>query len=112
MKDAGFINVSARCLPIPVGTWPKDKKLKEIGAFNLIQYLDNLEGINLRLMSSVYGWSADEIKVYCAKLRSAFKNPKLRIQVGFPRVRSRAPTNDTQHNFFVVYGQKAESAVD
>ncbi|KAF2649012.1 S-adenosyl-L-methionine-dependent methyltransferase [Lophiostoma macrostomum CBS 122681] len=96
MKDAGFINVSAKCLPLPVGTWPKDKRLKEIGAFNLIQYLDNLEGINLRLMSIAYGWSADEIKVYCAKLRSAFKNPKLRIQ----------------HNYFVVYGQKAEDAVD
>ena len=96
MKDAGFINVHARCLPLPVGTWPKDKKLKEIGAFNLIMYLDNLEGINLRLFSNTFGWSTEEIKVYCAELRTAFKNQKLRIQ----------------HNYFVVYGQKAEDVVD
>lgn len=27
MKDAGFINIHQKILPIPVGVWPKDKRL-------------------------------------------------------------------------------------
>ena len=27
VKDAGFINVECKPLPIPTGTWPKDKRL-------------------------------------------------------------------------------------
>lgn len=26
-KDAGFVNVQAHCLPIPLGMWPKDKRM-------------------------------------------------------------------------------------
>ncbi|KAF2117101.1 S-adenosyl-L-methionine-dependent methyltransferase [Lophiotrema nucula] len=96
VKDAGFINVTAKTLPFPVGTWPKDKKLKEIGAFNLIMYLDNLEGLTSKVFANAWGWKDEEIKVYCAKARPAFKNPKMRFQ----------------HNFYVVYGQKPENAVD
>ncbi|KAF2729529.1 S-adenosyl-L-methionine-dependent methyltransferase [Polyplosphaeria fusca] len=96
VKDHGFINVTAKTLPFPVGTWPKDKKLKEIGAFNLIMFLDNLEGMTLRTYASAYGWNAEEVKVLCAKVRSAFKNPRMRFQ----------------HNFYVVYAQKPVDAVD
>ena len=96
MKDAGFVNVVAKILPFPIGTWPKDKTLKEIGAFNLIQFLDNLDAISLRTWTAAYGWTVEEIKVLCAQCRTAFKNPRLRIQ----------------HNYYVVYGQKPENAVD
>ncbi|KAF2190318.1 S-adenosyl-L-methionine-dependent methyltransferase [Zopfia rhizophila CBS 207.26] len=90
VKDAGFINVESRLLPIPTGTWPKDKRLKEIGAFDLIQYLDNLDGISLRIFTAAFGWSPEEVKVLCAKLRKDFRNPKQRMQ----------------HNFYVVWAQK------
>ncbi|KAF2258124.1 S-adenosyl-L-methionine-dependent methyltransferase [Lojkania enalia] len=96
VKEAGFANVVAKTLPFPVGTWPKDKRLKEIGAFNLIMFLDNLEGITMRTFTNAHGWTPEEVKVICAKLRPAFKNPKMRIQ----------------HNFYVVYGQKPEDAVN
>ncbi|KAF2181082.1 S-adenosyl-L-methionine-dependent methyltransferase [Zopfia rhizophila CBS 207.26] len=90
VKEAGFINIEAKTLPIPTGTWPKDKKLKEIGAFDLIQFLDNLEGLTLRIYAAAYGWTPEEVKVLCAQLRKDFNNPKNRIQ----------------HNFYIVYGQK------
>ncbi|KAF1995368.1 S-adenosyl-L-methionine-dependent methyltransferase [Amniculicola lignicola CBS 123094] len=96
VKEVGFTNVVAKTLPLPVGTWPKDKTLKEIGAFNLIMYLDNLEAITLRLWTTAFGWSAEEVKVLCAQLRPLFKNPRARMQ----------------HNWYVVYAQKPLDAVD
>jgi hypothetical protein len=37
MKDAGFINVSAHLLPMPLGPWPKDKLMV---SFYLLRTLD------------------------------------------------------------------------
>ncbi|KAF2463807.1 S-adenosyl-L-methionine-dependent methyltransferase [Lindgomyces ingoldianus] len=96
VKDAGFVNIQSKTLPFPIGTWPKDKMLKEVGAFNLIQFLDNLEGMTLRIYTNAWGWSPEEVKVLCAKLRPAFKNPKMRIQ----------------HNWYIIYAQKPLDAVD
>lgn len=62
----------------------------------MIQFLDNLEGMTLRIWENAYGWKVDEIKVLCAQLRNAFKNPKMRIQ----------------HNMYVIYAQKPLDAVD
>ncbi|OCK77679.1 S-adenosyl-L-methionine-dependent methyltransferase [Lepidopterella palustris CBS 459.81] len=90
VKDAGFENVHHRLLPIPVGQWPKDKKLKEIGALDLVQFLDGLEGITLRVFTIARGWSAEEIQVFLADVRKDLKNPRLQAQ----------------HNFHVVYAQK------
>ncbi|KAF2713866.1 S-adenosyl-L-methionine-dependent methyltransferase [Pleomassaria siparia CBS 279.74] len=96
VREAGFTNIVAKTLPFPVGTWPKDKTLKEVGAFNLIQFLDNLEGMTLGIYTSAWGWDPSEIKVLCAQLRSAFKDPKMRIQ----------------NNMYIIYAQKPLDAVD
>ncbi|KAK7705068.1 hypothetical protein SLS57_010265 [Botryosphaeria dothidea] len=90
VEDAGFANVTHRLLPIPTGTWPKDKKLKEIGAFDLVQFLEGLEAISLRTLTQLRGWTAEEVQVLLAKLREELKNPRMRLQ----------------HNMHVVYAQK------
>ncbi|KAF2802298.1 S-adenosyl-L-methionine-dependent methyltransferase [Mytilinidion resinicola] len=94
VKDAGFTNVHHSVLPIPVGQWPKDKKLKEIGAFDLIQFLDGCEAISLRIFTNVQGWSPEHIQVFLSDVRKDLKNTRLQAQ----------------HNFHVVYGQKPLTA--
>ncbi|KAJ4298850.1 hypothetical protein N0V90_004093 [Kalmusia sp. IMI 367209] len=96
VRENGFINVEARTFPFPVGTWPKDKKLKEVGAFNLLQFLDNLEALTMRIYQNAWGWSADEVKVLCAELRKELRNPRMLLQ----------------HNYYVVWAQKPANAVD
>ncbi|KAL1610488.1 hypothetical protein SLS60_002156 [Paraconiothyrium brasiliense] len=96
VTEAGFQSIEARTFPFPVGTWPKDKKLKEIGAFNLVQFLDNLEALTMRIYQNAWGWRPEEVKVLCAELRKELKNPKMLLQ----------------HNYYVVWGQKPLNAVD
>ena len=63
----------------------------------MIQFLDNIEGMTLRVLSNAWGWTPEEIKVICAQVRAQVKNPRaLRLQ----------------HNYYVVYAQKPEDAVD
>jgi hypothetical protein len=54
-------------------------KQKEAGTFNLIQFLENLEGFSLRALTD-QGWQIAEIQVLLAKVRTEFKNPKFRMQ--------------------------------
>ena len=58
-----------------MGRWPKDEKLKEIGAFGHMAVMSDTEGFVL-FMANVLGWSQEEIQVYIAQLRREFTSGK------------------------------------
>lgn len=80
VRDAGFTKIKHQVFAIPTGTWPKDKKLKEIGAFDLVQFLDGIENISMRILTSLRGYTKEEVTVLLANLRNDLRNPKLRVQ--------------------------------
>lgn len=90
VREAGFEDVQTTVLPYPVGTWPKDKRMKEIGAYNLVHFLDGLEPISLRCFVHGVGWSLEEVQVFLAQLKPEFKKKDKRLQ----------------HNLYVVWARK------
>lgn len=93
MKDAGFQNIHTERFVLPVGTWPKDKTLKEVGAWNFLQINEGLEAFTLALFTREAGYSVDEVKVICANIRKEIKDPKMHVMF----------------YLHVAYGQKPES---
>lgn len=77
MEAAGFRNIGSRKIMMPVGPWPKDPKLKEIGTYNLVQTLTGLEAFTLRLFCNVLGWAEEEVTVLLAGVRNELKNPRI-----------------------------------
>ncbi|KAI4140680.1 MAG: hypothetical protein L6R39_005688 [Caloplaca ligustica] len=94
MKDAGFKNVQAEKFVWPVGTWPKDKHLKEVGAWNYLQIMEGLEGFTLALFTRHLGYSQKEVEAICAQIRKEIKDPKMH----------------SMFHLHVAYGQKPEEA--
>ncbi|KAK3689208.1 S-adenosyl-L-methionine-dependent methyltransferase [Podospora appendiculata] len=90
VRDAGFASVTHRRFKIPIGIWPKDPALKELGLYNISQMLEGLEGFSLRLMCDVLGWREEEVQVMLAAVRKELKSGKLHMHL----------------NFHVVYGQR------
>ncbi|KAL8842190.1 MAG: hypothetical protein Q9176_002883 [Flavoplaca citrina] len=80
MRDAGFQNVQERKYKIPIGPWAKDKHLKTIGAWNLVQIEDGLEAFTLRLFTQILGWKSEEVQVLLANVRKDLRNPKVHAQ--------------------------------
>jgi hypothetical protein len=80
VREAGFVNVHHKVLAIPTGMWPRDKKMKEIGAFDLLQLLDGLEAISLRVFTGIRRWEIEELKVFLAVVRKDLTNPKFQAQ--------------------------------
>ncbi|KAG0648618.1 Velvet complex subunit LAE1 [Hyphodiscus hymeniophilus] len=64
IKEAGFVDVVEKKFKIPVGSWMADKKLKEIGRWNLLFLTTGLQGMQLWMLKHVLG-------VIEAKMRAA-----------------------------------------
>ncbi|SMY26882.1 unnamed protein product [Zymoseptoria tritici ST99CH_1A5] len=94
MAAAGFVNVSIRAYKMPIGPWPKDKRLRQAGLLFLVGYLEGLSGLSLRTFTYGLGWGVEEMEVLLAKVRTEVKSKKLHCYVPV----------------YVVTGQKPEGA--
>lgn len=74
MREAGFVNVQAVKSLLPLGTWPKDKKLKQIGLFNWTQLWEGLQGMSLRLYIDFLGWTREDLEVFLTEVRGDLKD--------------------------------------
>jgi SAM-dependent methyltransferase len=60
IEAAGFQNVTYRTFKWPIGPWPRDPRLKEIGSYNRIGWEEGLEGWAMFLFTKFLGVSASE----------------------------------------------------
>ncbi len=57
----------------PVGRWPRDKKLKEIGVFTQHSLEKDAEGYVL-FMANTLGWTREQIMVYLAVFKQEMRS--------------------------------------
>jgi hypothetical protein len=57
MLDAGFVDVEEQKFVWPIGAWPKDPKLKDLGRWGERNWADGLEGWVLALYTRILGVS-------------------------------------------------------
>jgi hypothetical protein len=64
---------------VPIGSWPKDKRLKEIGRFERAQALDAVESHTLAVYTRILGYSFDQTQVVIEGVKREFSDPKLHL---------------------------------
>lgn len=74
--DVAFENVSHEIYKVPIGRWPKDRRLREIGIFLQAQMLDSVEPVSMAYFTRVLGWTKEETLVYIARVRKEFQNDR------------------------------------
>ncbi|RSL79145.1 hypothetical protein CDV31_017230, partial [Fusarium ambrosium] len=62
---------------MPVGGWPKDPRLKEVGLYTHAALDADLEGLLLRPAVDVLGWGLDEVYRLAAELRKELRSGKV-----------------------------------
>ncbi|KAH6879424.1 S-adenosyl-L-methionine-dependent methyltransferase [Thelonectria olida] len=90
LQRAGFQGIEETIYRWPTSSWPQDKKLKEIGKWNLANFNAGLEGVSLALFTRVLSWSKDEVLSLCAEVRKELRNPQIHAY----------------WKIYVVYGQR------
>ncbi|KAI8665610.1 hypothetical protein NCS56_00997300 [Fusarium sp. Ph1] len=75
MEAAGFVNIKVITLKCPIGGWPKDEKLKEVGRYMKLALGQDIEGAII-FMADLLGWKKEEILLYAAHLRRELASTK------------------------------------
>lgn len=75
-----FENVQTVERLVPVGGWPRDKHLKEIGKYFKFQFLESgLDAYTLALFTRVGQWQELEIKALLARVRQEMQEGKMHL---------------------------------
>ena len=80
LTGAGFEHVVVDEKVCPIGTWPKDKKLKEIGKYFRYQFIEGaVDSYSLAVFTRLGGWDETELSVLLAHVRNEVKSNKMHV---------------------------------
>jgi SAM-dependent methyltransferase len=74
LRNAGFINVAEHIFKVPSSPWPKNKRLKQIGALEMMNVVEGATAFGLRAFEKVFGWTKDQTELVMVNFRRDVKN--------------------------------------
>ncbi|KAH7148980.1 S-adenosyl-L-methionine-dependent methyltransferase [Dactylonectria estremocensis] len=74
LEEAGFVDLHVHTYKSPIGGWPKDEKLREIGQYVQLTMESDFEGIIVFMTSVLGNWTKEEVQVYIAHLRREIRD--------------------------------------
>jgi hypothetical protein len=80
---------------MPIGSWPKDPKLRNIGRFLQLQMIDALEAVTIGYLSRVLQWSENEIQILLARTKNEFNTTSKHLYTYCRFYAGRAPYRPT-----------------
>ncbi|RMI96584.1 hypothetical protein CDV36_016324 [Fusarium kuroshium] len=91
-KETGFTELKEKRFKLPIGPWPKDQRLKEIGTLMGKNFYEGVAAFTAVLFTEALGWSREEVELFNASVREA----------------SRQRTVHPIFDFVVLIGRKPE----
>lgn len=76
LRAAGFVEVREHIFKIPSSPWPKDRRMKMIGALEMTNLIQGATAFGLRVFSHTYGWTREETEAAMVDFRRDVKNRK------------------------------------
>ncbi|KAF2248524.1 S-adenosyl-L-methionine-dependent methyltransferase [Trematosphaeria pertusa] len=84
MRAAGFTNVQDEVYKLPMGPWPRSKRLRTVGKLEQIMILDGgFEAYMLRGYTQILGGRVEDLQVILALARREIKDPSVHTYVLF-----------------------------
>ncbi|KAG7403604.1 putative methyltransferase tdiE [Fusarium oxysporum f. sp. rapae] len=77
MAEVGFTNIVTTRFKWPTNRWAKDKKYKELGAWNNENTSVALESLTIAPFTRAHGWSSEEVDVFLVDVRKDLNDPKI-----------------------------------
>ncbi|KAK0622006.1 S-adenosyl-L-methionine-dependent methyltransferase [Bombardia bombarda] len=90
-EEAGFVNVKEQRFSLPIGSWPRDPRLKEVGTLMGINFVEGVEAFTAALFKDVLGWSQEEVAVLNAGVRSSVRKGDAHAMFDYLVITSQRP---------------------
>lgn len=72
-QATGFVDVNVQKFQLPIGGWPRDPRLKEIGTLMGVNFIEGVEAFTAALFKDVLGWTKDEVLALNDNVRAAVR---------------------------------------
>ncbi|KAL1961876.1 hypothetical protein VTN77DRAFT_956 [Rasamsonia byssochlamydoides] len=90
--NAGFEAVTEKVYLLPLGPWPKDPRLKEVGKWESIAAPESVEAYGLRLYTQILGWSVEEARNHQERVKKQLRERSLHAYCKVYAVYGRKPS--------------------
>ena len=74
LEDAGFVDVVVEIHKVPVGSWPREKRQKEIGKWGMIILSEGFHSYGQALFTRLKGMKPEEAKELCQGAYDELRN--------------------------------------
>jgi hypothetical protein len=81
LRDAGFVNITERRLPIPTSPWPKGRRDKVLGAMEMQNLLEVAHGITMSVFTRALGWKAEDVEALLAEVRENLQDRRIHTYI-------------------------------
>lgn len=80
LRNTGFTEVEKAVRVVPAGTWPKDRKLKQIGYYMVAQMVETaLDSYSIALFTRHGGYSEEHVRSLLNRVRDELKSNKFHV---------------------------------
>jgi ubiquinone/menaquinone biosynthesis C-methylase UbiE len=76
LERTGFEDVHLETIKRPSNDWPRDPKMKEIGKYCCLNFLEGMEAFTIAPFTRILGWKLEECQVFLAQLRKDYVTRK------------------------------------
>lgn len=77
IENAGFVEINQCQLKVPLGTWPAEKKQKDMGAYLALTIDTAFEAVGMAMLTRVLGMSSEEVDKVIAGAQKECRNKKI-----------------------------------
>jgi SAM-dependent methyltransferase len=110
MEEAGFVDVTERTFKVryrcnrprgpcdiltagkvPIGQWPRDHKLKELGGFERMHMNESIEAYSMALYTRVLGYSMEQAQVVFSMVKQELNDRNLHLYTIYRFIYGRKP---------------------
>lgn len=90
---AGFVDIRSETHVWPLGRWPRDKSMKEMGQWTQQNYLQGLSGFSLAYFTRGLGWQKSQVEELVEKVREQALDKRSHVYMPITVFWARKPEN-------------------
>lgn len=81
MKECGFVDVEEKQVAWPIGSWPKEEKMKVLGAWCKQDVLEGLQAWSMAALTRGLGMKPEEVELLLMEVRNDINSRKLHVYI-------------------------------
>jgi hypothetical protein len=81
MAEAGFVNVGEKKFAVPMNPWAKGRDQKTIGAMQMANNLEGVDGITMTVFTRSLGWAPADVEQLLADVKRDMKDRNIHAYI-------------------------------